>query len=169
MSFYTDVLMKSPEFKTTVPQKSPSLLEPGTRAAVAALIADAQAHGHKLVVMETFRSRARQAELFAQRKTELRTVGCHGYGVAADVGIEGPSGQVDWHADYDLLGALAHKHGLIWGGDWGTPRCRHTFHDMDHVQRIPVFRQNQMFLGEWYPPQNYDPYADMKANHVAGL
>jgi hypothetical protein len=169
LSFYSNVLAKSPAFQSTEVQKSTDLLEPGTRAAVAALIAEAAEHGHHIVVLETFRSSRRQLQLFNQRKTELRNVGCHGYGVAADLGITGPSGQVDWKADYALLQALAEKHGLIWGGDWGTPKCHHSFKDMDHVQRIPVFRQEQMFKGEFYPPADYDPYADMKAHNVAGV
>jgi hypothetical protein len=168
-SFYSTVLAKSPVFRSTQPQKSTDLLEPGTRAAVAALIKEAAEHDHHLVVLETFRSSARQIELFNQHKTELREVGCHGYGVAADLGITGPSGQVNWKADYTLLQALAEKHGLIWGGDWGTPKCHHSFKDMDHVQRVPVFRQPALFKGEFYPPEDYDPYADMKQHGVAGV
>ncbi len=168
-SFYAEVLAKSPAFHSTEVQKSTELLEPGTRAAVAALIAEAAAHDHHLVVLETFRSSRRQQQLFNQHATELRNVGCHGYGVACDLGITGPSGAVNWKADYTLLRALAGKHGLIWGGDWGTPKCRHSFRDMDHVQRIPVFRQGALFKGEWFPPTNYDPYFDMQQHGVAGM
>jgi hypothetical protein len=108
-------------------------------------------------------------QLFNQHATELRNVGCHGYGVACDLGITGPSGAVDWKADYALLQALARKHGLIWGGDWGTPKCRHSFHDNDHVQRVPVFRQAELFAGDFYPATNYDPYVDMQEHGVAGV
>ncbi|MGA8170933.1 MAG: M15 family metallopeptidase [Methylocystis sp.] len=169
MSFFVDVLPKSPLFRSPVIQKSTELLEPGTRAAVAALIAEAAAHDHHLVVLETFRSSARQIQLFEQHATELREVGCHGYGVACDLGIAGPTGAVNWKADYTLLQALAKKHGLIWGGDWGTPKCRHSFHDNDHVQRVPVFRQAELFAGDWYPATNYDPYVDMQEHGVAGI
>jgi hypothetical protein len=168
-SFYSDVLAKSPVFHSTDTQKSTDLLEPGTRAAVAALITEAATHDHHLVVLETFRSSRRQLQLFNQRATELRNVGCHGYGVACDLGIAGPSGAVNWKADYTLLQALAKKHGLIWGGDWGTPKCRHSFRDMDHVQRVPVFRQTELYAGDWYPATNYDPYVDMEHHGVAGV
>jgi hypothetical protein len=167
-SFYADVLAKSPAFHSMDVQKSTELLEPGTRAAVAALMAEALSHDHHLIVLETFRSSRRQLQLFNQHATELRNVGCHGYGVACDLGVAGPSGAVDWKADYTLLRALARKHGLIWGGDWGTPKCRHSFRDMDHVQRAPVFRQAQLFSGDWYPATNYDPYVDMEEHGVAG-
>ncbi|MGA8169567.1 MAG: M15 family metallopeptidase [Methylocystis sp.] len=168
-SFYSDVLAKSPAFHSAETQKSTDLLEPGMRAAVAALVAEAATHDHHLVVLETFRSSRRQQQLFAQHKTELRAVGCHGYGVACDLGITGPSGQIDWKADYTLLRALAKKHGLIWGGDWGTPKCRHSFQDMDHVQRVPVFRQPELFAGDWYPASTYDPYVDMEEHGVSGV
>jgi len=168
-SFYSDVLAKSPAFHSIDVQKSTDLLEPGTRTAVAALIDDAAAHDHHLIVLETFRSSRRQLQLFNQHASELRNVGCHGYGVAADLGIAGPAGAVDWKADYTLLQALARKHGLIWGGDWGAPKRRHAFRDMDHVQRVPVFRQAELFSGDWYPATNYDPYVDMEQHGVRGV
>ncbi len=168
MSFYAS-LRALPIFHSVQPQKSLDYLEPGTRAAVEALIKEAGEHGHHLIVLETFRSQARQRQLFAQHATQLHDVGCHGYGVACDLGITGPTGVVNWHADYTLLQALARKHGLIWGGDWGTPHCRHGFKDMDHVQRVPVFRQPALFSGDWYPASTYDPYEDMKQHGVGGI
>lgn len=169
MSFYTDVLAKDHRFNSAAICKDAALLEPGTRAAVLSLIAAAATRGHRLVVLETFRSQARQMQLFKQGATELRRVGDHGFGVACDIGVTGPSGAVDWKADYTLLRALAKQHGLIWGGDWGTPKCAHTLRDLDHVQRIPVFRQAQMFAGDWYPATNYDPYQDMAEHGIAGM
>ena len=47
--------------------------------------------------------------------------------------------------------------------------CAHSFRDMDHVQRIPVFRQHDMFAGAFYPATNYDPYQDMAAHGIAGM
>jgi hypothetical protein len=88
-SFYSDVLAKSPAFHSIDIQKSTESLEPGTRAAVAALIAEALSHDHHLVVLETFRSSRRQLQLFNQHATELRNVGCHGFGVACDLGVTG--------------------------------------------------------------------------------
>jgi len=31
------------------------------------------------------------------------------------------------------LGDLARHHGMIWGGDWGTPGSKHIFVDTDHA------------------------------------
>lgn len=163
MSFYSEIILRDPRHASLEIVRDVTLLEPGTRAAVAALVAEAAANAHRLVVLETYRSQARQGRLFLEGATQLRHVGCHGYGVAADIGVESATGAIDWKADYGLLGELAEKHGLIWGGDWGTPKCPHSFRDYDHVQRVPVFRQPALFAGEWYPPEDYDPYVDMRA------
>lgn len=169
MSFYTDVLAKDPRFASTAPIKDLALLEPGTRAAVLAMIADAAAAGHDLRVLETYRSQARQHMLFEERLTQLSKVGCHGYGVAVDLalyvnGRYDPNGQ-----HYMFMEALAKKHGMVSGIDWGTPNAQHSFKDYDHVQRVPVFRQNAMFAGAWYPPEGYDPHADQVAHRIAGV
>jgi len=166
MSFYTDVIKKDNRFNSTQTIRDVSLLEPGTRAAVAKLIVLAHEAGHELKVGETYRSQARQLQCFKNGATQLRKVGCHGYGVACDLqmivnGKYDPKGE-----DYAFFQDLCKKVGLISGIDWGTPNQKHTFHDWDHVQRVPVFRQNALFAGTWYPPVDYDPYADMKEHGI---
>ncbi len=147
-SFYTEVLMKSPVFHSPNPCHDIALLEPVTREAVAKVIAVAQSAGVTLQVLETYRSQERQRQLFAQGATQLQTVGVHHYGLAADLGIV-IGGQVNWKADYQVLGAWAKAAGLVWGGNWST------FKDMDHVQRIAVADQARLFNGSWYPEPAY--------------
>jgi hypothetical protein len=114
--------------------------------------------------------KARQSELFREGKTQLSKVGCHGFGVAADLGLfvagtkYDPRGQ-----DYIFFQALCVKHKLISGIGWGTPHARHTFTDYDHVQNVPIFRQGDLFAGRWYPPPDYDPIDDMIKHGVKGI
>lgn len=155
MSFYSDVLQKSPLFRTANRVSDIALLEPLTRASVLAIIADAKALGHEMVVFETFRSQARQEQLYNQGATELRRVGVHGYGLAADI-IK--TGSQPWGGDFSFLGPLAKKHGMVWGGNWGEPDKPHTFRDMDHVQRCSIADQARLFSGAWYPDAKYNPF-----------
>ena len=168
MSFYNTVLRNSKAFRSDAVCKDMALLEPGTRAAVQALVDEAHAEGHDLRVLETYRSQTRQSTLFAQRRTQLRTVGCHGYGVAVDFGVFINGRYAEDNKPYLFLRELARKHGLISGQDWGHARMG-GFVDSGHVQRIPVWRQNAMFSGQWYPPEVYDPYTDSVTNHHADV
>lgn len=164
MSFYTDVIKKSKSFGVdSVVCKDMEMLEPGTRAAVLAVMEEAKASGVDLRVLETYRSQRRQARLFAQGATKLRVVGCHGYGVAVDFGVFTKGKYEEGNKPYVFLRKLARKHGLISGQDWGHARTG-SFVDSGHVQRVPVWRQNALFGGSWYPPAEYDPYEDSKAN-----
>jgi hypothetical protein len=170
-NFYTDVILKSSwAHNPGVVCKDVAMLEPGTRAKVQALIGDAKASGHDIRILETYRPQARQTQLFHEGKTQLSKVGCHGFGVAADLGlfIDGnkydPRGQ-----DYMFFEALCAKHKLISGIDWGTPQASHSFRDYDHVQNVPVFRQNDLFAGRWYPTPDYDPIGDMIKHGVKGM
>ena len=43
----------------------------------------------------------------------------HHYGLAADV-VKMVDGEPSWKGSFDVLGPLARKNGLIWGGDWGV-------------------------------------------------
>jgi len=162
MSFYDAVLRGSKAFRSPATCKDVAMLEPGTRAAVAALMADAKAQGHDLRLLETYRSQIRQSSLFADGKTQLRVVGCHGYGVAADFGVFINGKYQEKNTPYVFLRTLARKYGLISGLDWG--HAGPLSWDSGHVQRVPVWRQQALFSGSWYPPEVYDPYADSAAH-----
>jgi hypothetical protein len=164
-SFYDTVIRNSPAFRSDVACKDTALLEPGTRAAVLALLADVKAQNIDLRLMETYRSQTRQGALFMRHVTQLRTVGCHGYGVAADFGVFVNGKYAEDNKPYVFLRVMARKHGLISGQDWGHAAESKTFVDSGHVQRVPVWRQNALFSGTWYPPEAYDPYQDSAAQH----
>lgn len=164
MTFYSTVIRNSKAYRSDAVCKDVALLEPGTRAAVLALIADAKTQNIDLRLLETYRSQTRQSALFMRRATQLRVVGCHGYGVAADFGVFVNGVYQGSARPYAPLRTLARKHGLISGLDWGHPKPG-SFVDAGHVQRVPVWRQNALFGGTWYPAEVYDPYADSVANH----
>lgn len=154
-NFYTDVIQKSPLYHSTARFADLALLEPVTRAAVLAIVADAKALGHDMVVFETFRSQARQQQLYDDGSTELQHVGVHGYGLAADIV---KAGAEPWAGDFTFLLPLARKHGLVSGQDWGLPNIHHSFIDADHVQRCSLADQDKLFAGTWYPSVSYSPY-----------
>lgn len=165
-NFYTNVIKKDPRFNSTAICKDLALLAPEFRARVEKFKAFAEAQGHVVEIIETYRSPARQRHLFAQKLTQLKNVGVHGYGLAIDFAlfIKGkydPKGQ-----DYLCFVALAKQAGVISGVDWGAPGAHHTFQDFDHLQGVPVFRQAALFAGAWYPPAGYDLIAD-NAKHMA--
>jgi len=151
-NFYNDVLMKADYFTATSRVATLDALEPVTRAAVVAIMADAAEAGTPLILFETYRSAQRQAFLFKQGATELREVGVHHYGLAADL-VRDAGGQPSWEGSFDFLGELAKKHGMVWGGDWKG------LVDADHVQRIAVADQDKLFNGSWYPPAEDAPVA----------
>jgi len=142
-NFYTGVIQKDLRFNSIERVVDESLLEPHFRAEVNAIITDAATEGTRLRVLETYRSQERQALLFTQGATQLRRVGVHHYGLACDFGIL-RNGQVDWHADYNIIGRLAEARHLVWGG-------RFSFHDDGHVQAVSVADQPKLFAGTWYP------------------
>ncbi len=158
-NFFTDVIQKSPKLKSRKRVADLNLLEPVTRKRVRAIIADAKEHGLHLMVFETYRSEARQTDLFNQGATKLRKVGVHHYGLACDL-VRNVNGEPSWNGDFSLLGTLAHHHGLIWGGDWGNPNIPHSFIDSVHVQRCTLGRQANLFRGKFYPDAAYNPYTD---------
>lgn len=149
-NFYTDTIQASPRFHSSGRISDLAMLEPGTRAAVQAIIADAAAAGTPLLVFETYRSAERQKMLFDQRATQLRTVGTHHYGIACDL-VKSIGGEPSWKGSFAFLGVLAKKHGLISGLDWGQPGVHHGFVDADHVQRCTLAQQPGLFAGTWYP------------------
>lgn len=155
-NFYTDVIAKDAKFNSQSCVRDLGLLEPVTRNAVIAIMADAAAMGIKLIITETYRSQARQQLLFDQKATQLRTVGVHHYGLACDFAKIDAHGAASWAGDWSFLRDLAEKHGLISGLDWGAPGVRHSFVDPDHVQRCTVEQQGQIFAGGWYPPETLE-------------
>ncbi len=159
-NFFTDTICKDPRFNLAKRVSDLQMLEPGTRARVESIIADAKAHGVELMVHETFRSRARQQTLFANGASKLREVGVHNYGLAADI-VKSVDGDPSWKGSFDLLGTLAREYGLIWGGDWGHPERHNDFPDLVHVQRCTVARQAALFRGDFYPDDAYDPYREL--------
>ena len=160
-NFYTDTLKNDPRFHSTEMLKDPALLEHNTRRKVEAIIADAKAGGHVLVIGETFRSQARQQQLFEAGATQLQHVGTHGYGIACDLWFLKPDGTVNWEADYSVLRDLARNHNLVSGMDWGKPQQHHSFVDADHVQYCAVDDQDGLFDGSWYPDADgsYNPFS----------
>lgn len=156
-NFYHDVICKSPLFKSTSAVKTMDLLEPTTRAAVVAVLAEAKKAGHDLRVLETYRSKERQAQLFLKHATKLKNVGVHHYGAAADLGLYAGGKYVGSAAPYSFLIDLCKKHGLVSGLDWGQPGKKHTFIDAGHVQRVAVTDQPRLFAGLWYPDDSYSP------------
>ena len=156
-NFYTDVIQHDPRFHSTKPVADLALLEPVTRAAVAAIINEAHQAGIELRVFETYRSQELQEIYYRRGVTQLRTVGVHHYGLACDL-VKVVHGQPNWDGSFAFLGPLAQKYNLIWGGDWGFPDEKHSFRDWDHVQRILVSDQDALFNGGWYPDEQYSPY-----------
>lgn len=158
-NFYTDILLNlEPSKNPNHVYKEINLLEPGTRAAVAGLLADAKMAGFDLRLAETFRPQVRQEYLFKKKATKLRKVGCHGYGLAADLQLFIKGVYQKNAAPYFIILPLARKWGLISGLDWDDdPRTPNRFMDAGHVQRIPVARQADLFAGKFYPPEKYDP------------
>jgi hypothetical protein len=158
-NFYNDVIQKDSRFTCTSRIAALDLLEPVMRGLVCQIVAAAKHVGISLMVFETFRSQARQQELFDNGATKLRTVGVHHYGLACDI-VRMIGGEPSWKGDFAFLGELAHASGLIWGGDWGNPNIKHSFVDAVHVQRCAIARQPALFAGTWYPDDAYNPCKD---------
>jgi hypothetical protein len=160
-SFYLSVIAEDLRFHSTEPCADIDLLEPVTRAAVCAILAEAKTFGLDYRVAETYRSQELQELYFEQGATHLRHVGVHHYGLACDIKWFVGGKFVTDGSKYQVMRWLAEKHGLISGGDWGTPFMPHSFRDYDHVQRIALSRQNDLFAGRWYPDEGYRPLADL--------
>ncbi|HXT78230.1 MAG TPA: M15 family metallopeptidase [Acetobacteraceae bacterium] len=158
-NFYSNVISNDSRFHNLNRVADLNLLEPKTRSIIQTIIDRATQGGIPVMVFETFRSQERQAQLFAQGASTLKTVGVHHYGLACDI-VKDINGEPSWKGDFSFLGKLAHSVGMIWGGDWGDPKAKHSFVDSDHVQRITLRRQDALFTGDWYPDDTYDPYRD---------
>src|SRR5439155_23399559 len=84
-SFFEDVIRSDSRFNSVKRVADINLLEPVTRSAVSRIVEDAGAPGIDLMVFETYRSQARQQELFNQGASKLRVVGVHHFGLAVDL------------------------------------------------------------------------------------
>lgn len=159
-NFYTDVILKSPQFHSIEIYKGLDLLEPITRTAVETLIGLAKTElAIDLVVTETFRSQARQEYLFKQKKTQLQHVGVHNFGLAVDF-AKVIDGKDSWEGDWSFMSKLAPRVGLISGYNWGHPYPVPPggFQDPDHVQRVDTSKfQSLLLAGKWYPDAHYNP------------
>lgn len=120
------------------------LVYPPFLARLRALLEDAESQEHSYWVIEGYRSYGRSDVLFAQGRTSPGKVvtnarggqSAHNFGIAADLVRDGFMERAGLQPDYrppsyDLLGVLAPKHGLVWGGSW-------AFRDLPHVQ-VPMF------------------------------
>jgi len=158
LSFYDDVIKKSPKFNLTARVADIDLLEPTTRRAVSTIIEQAKSvYGIDLIAFETYRSQSRQTAMFNQGASKLKLVGVHHYGLACDL-VKSVNGEPSWKGDFGFLGKLAKANGLIWGGDWGHPDKPTNFPDSDHVQRCSIAKQHDLFAESWYPDGQYNPY-----------
>jgi hypothetical protein len=167
-NFFTDVISNDSRFNSTARIDDLALLEPVTRELVQRIVSGAKSLGIDVKIYETYRSEARQRELFLQHATQLQRVGVHHYGLACDI-VKVVNGEPSWKGDFSFLGQLARSAGLIWGGDWGDPAMKHTFIDAVHVQRCTIARQTLLFSGTWYPDVNYNPYQDEQHVILASL
>jgi hypothetical protein len=161
-NFFKDIIQRDPRAGITSVVNDIGLLEPVTRLAVQKIIDEAKRLGVELMIFETYRSKQRQEALYNDGRSKLRKVGVHHYGLACDI-VKKVNGRPSWDGDFSLLGKLAKKHGLIWGGDWGNPNVPHNFIDSVHVQRCSINRQKDLFTGTWYPSAEYNPYLELEA------
>jgi hypothetical protein len=100
-------------------------LHPYFRDKVVQLINLARHKGIDLAVVETYRTRAKQAEYKSMGKRYTRTgagSSKHQYGLAVDL-VPIVNGQPQWHnlQLWRKVGAIGERLGLRWGGRWRSP------------------------------------------------
>lgn len=104
-----------------------------------AFLAECEARGYKMVVVCTYRSPEEQDATYAQGRTKPGKIvtnarawdSIHQYRRAIDAVPRGPDGNLWWdcpQGHWAIIGAIAVKHGIEWGGAWKTLK------DMDHFQ-----------------------------------
>lgn len=102
-------------------------LNPRTRRKVEAWLADCP----EIFVTEAGRSAERQAELFANGKSEVR-VSNHQKGLAVDIAFRGKELYPKDHSRWRKVADIAKKHGLEWGYDLWFSRYKYV--DKPHFQ-----------------------------------
>lgn len=100
-------------------------LHPYFRDKVVQLITLARRKGIELAVVETYRTRAKQAEYKSMGKRYTRTgagSSKHQYGLAVDL-VPMVNGQAQWHNMqlWRKVGIIGERLGLRWGGRWRSP------------------------------------------------
>jgi hypothetical protein len=132
-------------------------LHPYFRAKVNQLIANCNAKGIELAVVETFRTKAKQNEYRAMGKKYTRSAGGsskHQYGLAVDV-VPMVDSVAVWSnlALWKKIGVAGEKLGLRWGGRW-----RHPF-DPGHFEWAPGVTPQQLAQGIFPlpPPEHCTP------------
>lgn len=100
---------------------------------VTAYLLPVRFNGYKFRIMETTRSKERQAELEAGGKSKVK-VGWHNFGRALDFGLFGDMGVYITdgnHPAYLACGQVAEAFGCVWGGRWTG------FKDAGHIEFHP--------------------------------
>ena len=119
-------------------------------------IAQCKAAGLDVRVSETYRSDARQAYLYAQGLSTVKTTGAHGFRVALDFFfVEG--GKTSYPAAKMAAAAqIAKALGFEWGGDWTS------FKDMPHLQMLGGVSLAQYRQGKRPPWYSWGPEPDLE-------
>jgi hypothetical protein len=147
MSWYKEYIQKSKFFGTTRRAVDLEWLYPPFRAKIETLLEKAKAAGLDVMVFETYRSQARQAQLYKQGATKIKTNGMHHFGVACDIVFKTPAGNPTWKGPWESLGAIGRGCGLYWGGDWKS------FKDSPHFQLIPATKEAQGMIRKGIYPE----------------
>jgi hypothetical protein len=128
-----------------------SALHPYFRDKIQQLIHSCSQKGITLVVVESFRTKAKQAEYFGMGRKYTRSKGGkskHQYGLACDVvpivnGVPQWDDKILWRA----VGMEGEKLGLRWGGRWRTP------YDPAHFEWTDGITTAQLVLGIFPVPK----------------
>ena len=150
-------LKTQPEWKSTrIVRDTQYLFQPFGQV-VEEILRQISELGLPFAAFETFRSPARQAEVYEKGYSRIKTPGPHAFGLAIDIvgtangkPLSGIFDSASWsHQKYPWrkLGEVVESYGLIWGGRWKS------IVDYPHLQAIPVDLKlyRRILSGEWYP------------------
>lgn len=118
-----------------------------------------------LRIVESFRSFARQQQLYNQGRTTPGAIvtwsipgsSYHNYGLAADIVSLDDKGNPMWSFDFSQLKPFANKYGITWGGDFPSGKK-----DMDHFEN--KLGQNWRYDLHLYNTQDF-----IKGTHFINL